>query len=361
VSAPEADSATADGLRLRADSRVPYLDLEHHFPLGSTTAVLGPNGAGKTTLLRIIAGLHDSGGDTRVNIGREILRDRGHRVPAHRRGVAMLSQEARLFPHLTVRANVAFAPSAQHLSAAVVRERVEKWLEVTEVTDLADRKPAQLSGGQAQRVAIARALAAEPRILLLDEPFRALDVDVAGRVRALLRDVLSDHSRITVMVTHDVVDVVTLADRAMVIDAGRRAGEGPVGEMLANPVNDFVARLAGLNLVSGEWDGVAVVGAGVAVFGTLAEPVHRHQRATAVFAPDAVAVFTSPPADTSFRNVFTTTVEQVVPHGDRVIVRGRVGDVTIGAEVTGSALLDLSLTVGDRVHFAVKATAVRVY
>ncbi|ROZ99135.1 ATP-binding cassette domain-containing protein [Gordonia sp. OPL2] len=348
-------------MHVRADSRVPYLDVDQRFPLGSTTALLGPNGAGKSTLLRIIAGLHDGGGDTHVTVADEVLRDSKHRVPAHRRGVAMLSQEARLFPHLSVRANVAFAPSAQHLSAAVVAERVEKWLEVTEVTDLADRKPAQLSGGQAQRVAIARALAAEPRILLLDEPFRALDVDVAGRVRALLRDVLSDHSRITVMVTHDVVDVVTLADRAMVIAAGRLAGEGPVGEMLANPVNDFVARLAGLNLVSGEWDGTTLVGSGVTVSGSLAEPVRQGQRATAVFAPDAVAVFTSPPADTSFRNVFTTIVDQVVPHGDRVIIRGRVGDVTIGAEVTGSALLDLGLTVGDRVHFAVKATAVRVY
>ncbi|NED61982.1 ATP-binding cassette domain-containing protein, partial [Streptomyces sp. SID10244] len=102
-----------------------------------------------------------------------------------------------LFPHLTVRSNVAFAPSAQRLSRTEVAARVDRWMAATEVAELADRKPDELSGGQAQRVAIARALAAQPRILLLDEPFRALDVDVAGRLRVLLRDLLDDRSRTT--------------------------------------------------------------------------------------------------------------------------------------------------------------------
>ncbi len=131
-----------------------------------------------------------------------------------------MSQEARLFPHLTVAENVAFAPSSQRLPRAEVGNRVSRWLAAAEVSELADRKPDELSGGQAQRVAIARAMAAEPRILLLDEPFRALDVDVASRLRALLRGLLADHGRTTIMVTHDPVDALGLAEDIVVLDRG---------------------------------------------------------------------------------------------------------------------------------------------
>ncbi|MFW0794279.1 ABC transporter ATP-binding protein [Gordonia sp. CPCC 205515] len=344
-----------------ADSRIPFLAMDESFDPGTTTAVLGPNGAGKTTLLRVIAGLLDAGGGTRVLVGSDVLCDRHVRVPVHRRGVALLSQEARLFPHLSVRANVAFAPAAQHLSRSDVAERVDRWLAVTEVSELADRKPAELSGGQAQRVAIARALAAEPRILLLDEPFRALDVDVAGRLRALLRDVLADHARTTIMVTHDVVDVVTLADRALVIEDGRAVDRGPVAQVLGAPANAFVARLAGLNLVAGVWDGSVVDGDGVRIAGVIAEPVAVGGHATAVFAPDAVAVFTAPPTDASFRNVLGCRITQIVPHGDRLLLRAEVAGNTMSAEVTAAAVADLGLVVGSTVYFAVKATAVRVY
>lgn len=348
-------------LRVLADSRIPFLELDESFAVGSTAAVLGPNGAGKTTLLRVIAGLLDAGGRTNVSVGDDVLCDRHVRVPPHRRGVSLLSQDARLFPHLSVRANVAFAPAAQHLCRSEVAERVERWLAVTEVAELADRKPHELSGGQAQRVAIARALAAQPRILLLDEPFRALDIDVAGRLRALLRDVLADHTRTTIMVTHDVVDVVTLADHALVVEAGRAVDRGSVRQVLGHPANAFVARLAGLNLLAGRWDGAAVDGDGVRVSGAIAEPVAVGGPATAVFAPDAVAVFTAPPADASFRNVFRCRVTQIVPHGDRLLVRAEVAGNTMSAEVTAGAVADLGLLVGRQVYFAVKATAVRVY
>ncbi|MGC4962755.1 sulfate/molybdate ABC transporter ATP-binding protein [Gordonia sp. DT101] len=348
------------GLYADIDNVLPPMRISHTFAAGSTTAVVGPNGAGKTTLLRVIAGLLTNG-RSMIALDGEILCDGRTSVPAHRRGVALLSQDARLFPHLTVRSNIAFAPSAQRLSRAEVAARVDRWLEATEVADLADRKPDELSGGQAQRVAIARALAAQPRILLLDEPFRALDVDVAGRLRALLRDLLDDRSRTTVMVTHDVVDVVTLAEEMVVVDDGHAVDSGPAAAVLANPVNAFVARLAGLNLVSGRWDGTSVVTDGIAVAGTVAEPVHTGRHATAVFSPDGVAVFTSPPSDASFRNVFACSIAQVIPHGDRMVVRGDVGGHVIGAEVTGAAVAALSLVVGARVYFAVKASAVRVY
>ncbi|WP_124711353.1 sulfate/molybdate ABC transporter ATP-binding protein [Gordonia insulae] len=350
-----------DGLRVSIDNVLPPLRIEHTFASGGTTAVVGPNGAGKTTLLRVIAGLLRGSG-AQIAVDGVVLSGAGAFVPAHRRGVALLSQDARLFPHLSVHANVAFAPAAQRLPRAEVAARVTRWLAAVEVSDLADRKPGELSGGQAQRVAIARALAAQPRILLLDEPFRALDVDVAGRLRALLRDLLDDRSRTTIMVTHDVVDVVTLADSLVVIDDGRAVDSGPVAALLANPANAFVARLAGLNLVSGTWDGSRVVaGGGMTVVGMVAEPVVEGGHVTAVFAPEAVAVFRSPPEDASFRNVFAVEVGQVIPHGDRIMVRGNVDGQTISAEVTRAAVSELALVAGAEVFFAVKASAVRVY
>ncbi|MGV9709397.1 TOBE domain-containing protein [Gordonia sp. NPDC003424] len=163
------------------------------------------------------------------------------------------------------------------------------------------------------------------------------------------------------MVTHDVVDVVTLADHALVIDTGRAVDRGPVREVLSSPVNSFVARLAGLNLVAGVWDGTGVAFDGVHVAGVIAEPIADGGHATAVFAPDAVAVFTSPPTDASFRNVFGCRISQIVPNGDRMLVRADVAGNVMSAEVTGAALADLGLVVGRDVYLAVKATAVRVY
>ncbi|GAB18430.1 molybdate ABC transporter ATP-binding protein [Gordonia effusa NBRC 100432] len=350
---------TADVV-VRIENRLPRLHLEHTFAGGRTTAVVGPNGAGKTTLLRALAGLLRADVAS-VAVGDDILSGPGLAVPPHRRNVALLSQDARLFPHLSVADNVAFAPRAQRLSKTQVNDLIASWLHACEVADLADRKPSQLSGGQAQRVAIARALAAQPRILLLDEPFRALDVDVAGRLRALLRDLLAAREQTTIMVTHDVVDVVTLADDALVFDNGRVADRGPVPDVLHRPANSFAASLAGLNLVSGVWDGAAVVGPGVSVAGFAAEPVRVNTSATAVFGPDAVVVATSEPTDASFRNVYRTTVSQVVPQGDRFLLRAEFADQEMSAELTREALAQLRIGVGSHVWLAVKASAVRVY
>ncbi|WP_312870672.1 sulfate/molybdate ABC transporter ATP-binding protein [Gordonia asplenii] len=342
------------------DNRRPKLTVEHGFPGGGTTAVVGPNGAGKTTLLRVIAGLAHADSAV-ITAGDQSLDGASARVPAHRRGVALLGQDARLFPHLSVADNVAFAPRAQRLNRTEVKMRVTQWLAACEAADLAERKPAQLSGGQAQRVAIARALAAQPRILLLDEPFRALDVDVAGRLRALLRDLLASREQTTIFVTHDVVDVVTLADDAVVIDDGRIVDAGPTADVLGRPANAFTASLAGLNLVSGKWDGSAVVAAEGKLSGFLAEPVRVTDHATAVFGPDAVVVTTSPPTDSSIRNVVPARVTQVVPRGDRFLVRGATSLGELGAELTRESLSDLRIAVGSDVYFAVKATSVRVY
>ncbi|GAC66947.1 sulfate/molybdate ABC transporter ATP-binding protein [Gordonia soli] len=355
-----ADTAPG-GLSVEVENTVPRLHLAHTFASGSTTAIIGPNGAGKTTLLKVVAGLL-AARTARISVDGEILSDGHTLVPTHRRGVALLSQDARLFPHLSVAANVAFAPSSQHLPRAEVRRRVDRWLTATEVADLADRRPHQLSGGQAQRVAIARALAAEPRILLLDEPFRALDVDVAGRLRTLLRELLSDRSRITAIVTHDVVDIVSLADEAMVLDSGQVVDSGSVERVLSRPSNVFTAGLAGLNIVAGTWDGTVLTASDATGFvGDASPDLSAGDDATAVFSPEAVAVFTTPPTDSSFRNIHAATITQVIPHGGRLLLRATVGQHIVGAEITRGSFTDLGLSVGDHVHLAVKASAVRVH
>ncbi|NKY65008.1 sulfate/molybdate ABC transporter ATP-binding protein [Gordonia rubripertincta] len=348
------------------DQAVPPLTVEHRFAAGRTTAVVGPNGAGKSTMLRMIAGLLRGDGASRIALGGDVFRDRRVFVPPHRRGVSLLSQDARLFPHLTVAENVAFAPSAQRLSRAEVRDRVERWLAATEVVELADRKPDELSGGQAQRVAIARALAAEPRILLLDEPFRALDVDVASRLRALLRGLLVDHGRTTIMVTHDPVDALGLAEEIVVLDQGRIVESGSTREVLTNPGSRFSASLSGLNLFVGRVAGASAVvdATGNQVVGLVGEDVPAGglvggAPAAATFSPRAVAVYLEEPHG-SPRTTLRATVRDVVPRGDHALVNTDVGDQVVSAEVTWAAVADLGLVAGLEVVLVVKASEVRI-
>ena len=219
---------------------------------GEVLAILGPNGAGKSTTLHVIAGLlaPDAG---LVRLGGRALTDTsaGIQVATHDRRVGLLLQDPLLFPHLSVQANVEFAPRSRGAGRAAARTSAATWLAEVGLAELAGRKPGQLSGGQAQRVAIARALAAEPEVLLLDEPLAGLDVAVAASVRALLRRVSSAEGRATVLITHDLLDVLTLADRVMVLEDGGVAEIGPVGDVLAAPRSMFGARIAGVNVVRG--------------------------------------------------------------------------------------------------------------
>ena len=167
----------------------------------------------------------------------------------HRRGTALLAQEPLLFPHLTALDNVAFGPRSAGAGRAQARETARHWLAEVDAADLAGRRPGELSGGQAQRVAVARALAADPGLLLLDEPMAALDVHAAPLLRRLLKRVLA--GRRAIIVTHDVLDAYMLADRVIVLEEGRITEDGPTREVLQRPRSRFAAGLAGLNLVAG--------------------------------------------------------------------------------------------------------------
>jgi molybdate transport system ATP-binding protein len=350
-------------LRLTARVAARDLDLELRLGEGERVAVLGPNGAGKSSLLALLAGVlrPDSGRaelDGRVLFDRDGPRQRW--APPHARGIALLAQDPLLFPHLSVLANVAFGPRAGGQSRRRAQATALRWLAEVEATDLAGRRPGQLSGGQAQRVAVARALAAEPRLLLLDEPMAALDVAAAPLLRRTLRRVLTGRS--AVLVTHDLLDAVLLADRVLVLDAGRVVESGPTAEVIRQPRTPFTARIAGLNLVTGTAGPTGVRSPnGELVEGTARAALAPGEAAVAVFSPSAVAVYAALPHG-SPRNTYAVTVAELEPRDALVRVRARTatGQVLL-ADVTAPVVGELDLYPGAATHFVVKATAVTLY
>lgn len=344
-------------MSLRFDARVADRRYEVAFEVadGETVALLGPNGAGKSTTLDLVAGLlrPDRG---RVHLDDTELSGPRAWIAPHARRIALLAQEALLFPHLSVLENVAFGPRSAGASRQVARETARRWLAQVEAEELADRAPRQLSGGQAQRVAIARALAAEPRLLLLDEPLAALDVAVAPAVRQTLRRVLAD--RTAIVVTHDALDALLLADRVVVLEGGRVVEDGPTADVLARPRSAFAARIAGLDLVRGVWDDGVRTPNGELVQGLVSGPEPAPgDPVIAVFRPAAVGVFRTPPGG-SPRNALAVTVSDLEPRGGGQI-RVRAGE--LAADVTTYAVAELDLAPGAAVTFSVKASEVAIY
>ncbi|MFV0494684.1 sulfate/molybdate ABC transporter ATP-binding protein [Mycobacterium sp.] len=362
-------------MHLRAVVADRGLDVEFSVSAGEVLAVLGPNGAGKSTLLHVIAGLvrPDTGV---VRLGDRVLTDTatGIQVAPHRRRVGVLLQDPLLFPHLSVTANVAFGPNSRRRTlprgrAGRLRDRASAlgWLREVGGEAFADRRPAQLSGGQAQRVAIARALAAESEILLLDEPLAGLDVDAAASIRVVLREVAARNGCAVLLVTHDLLDVFALADRVLVLESGVISEIGPTAEVLAAPRSRFGARIAGVNLVAGAIgpDGALHTRFGQTWRGTVqtgAAPANGHQ-AVAVFAPASVAVSAGPPRG-STRNAVEVAVAEVQARGPEVLVRGADqpdGRPGLAAVITPDAAAELQLTLGVRVWFGVKAAEVALH
>lgn len=339
------------------------VDLEFDVAAGEVLAVLGPNGAGKSTTAAVLAGLLRADRAV-VRVGERILTDtaRGVAVAVHDRRVGLLHQDPLLFPHMSVLGNVAFAGRR----SAEPRRHARQWLERLGVDELTERRPGTLSGGQAQRVALARALAAEPEVLVLDEPLAGLDVAAATAMRGVLRDVLTDGARPVVLITHDLLDVLALADRVMVIEAGQIAEIGPVADVLAAPRSPFGARISGVNLVRGVLSGpgsLIASSAGQTWHGVPAEALTPGGRAVAVFRPGSVAVYRDRPQG-SPRNAVQVSIAGLEVSGG--VVRVRAGEQPDGApglaaDVTPDALAELGLVVGDTVWFSVKTQAVDLH
>ncbi|VXB95659.1 Molybdenum import ATP-binding protein ModC [Arthrobacter sp. 9AX] len=347
-------------MTFQLDATLHSRDFEVSLTLGpaETVAVLGPNGAGKSTLLSLIAGLlrpdtgHASLGDTTLfNLGA----GRHHFAPPHSRGTALLAQEPLLFPHLSVLENVAFGPRASGAARAEAHTTARHWLGEVDAAGFADRRPAQLSGGQAQRVAVARALATDPELLLLDEPMAALDIHAAPLLRRLLKRVLANRGAI--IITHDVLDALMLADRVIVLEGGRITEEGPTRDVLGKPRSRFAAGLAGLNLLTG-----TITEHGLATDDGLTVAAHRDETAipgqagVAAFPPSAVSIFLTTEHG-SPRNTFRVTITDMEPHGD--LIRVRAGGLS--ADITPAASADLGLTPGTAAYFVIKAAAISIY
>jgi molybdate transport system ATP-binding protein len=342
-----------------------HLDVDLAVPAGSVLAILGPNGSGKSSVLGCLSGLL-SPHRARIMLAGRVLADDRQEMPAHARAIGLLSQDPMLFPHLSILDNVGFAPRSRGASRTASREVARGWLTEVDALELAARKPAQLSGGQAQRIAVARALAGDPDLLLLDEPFAALDVDAAPAIRGLLRRVLrAQTSRATVLVTHDPLDALALADQVVVLAAGRIIERGPTRDVLSAPRTAFTARIAGLNLVAGlAVEGGLRTGDGALIAGIPAENLLPGEQAVAVFAPSAVAVY---PHDDDHRGSPRNTVDAVVaalePHGPVVRLRATSGGWANGlsADLTPAAVAELALEPGSPVTLSIKATTVAVH
>jgi len=340
--------------RVKVDRAGFALDVQLDVDEGETVAVLGPNGAGKTTLLRALAGLVSI--DGRVELAGDVLEDSALRVrvPTERRHIGLVFQDHVLFPHLTVLDNVAFGLQAQGRRDA--KHLAYSWLERAGLDDRASSMPRELSGGQAQRVALLRTLATEPKLLLLDEPLSALDVTVRAEVRRELSRQLASFRGVRLLVTHDPIEAIALADRLVVLENGRIVQSGTPDEVTARPRSRFVADLAGVNLLRGKAHGAHVK---LASGASIAAADAGEGDVFAVIHPRAVALFLTRPEGTP-RNVWQGETESIDLHGERVRVRIS-GPVPLVAEVTPSAVRELYLTVGAPVWVAVKATEISVY
>jgi molybdate transport system ATP-binding protein len=331
------------------------LDVTLRAGAGETVALLGPNGAGKTTVLRALCGLVPIDSGSIVLDGQLLDDGTGTFVPPERRPVGVVFQDHVLFPHLSALDNVAFGLRAQGVRRAEARRVAAGWLDTFGLHDHATLRPRSLSGGQAQRVALARALATAPRLLVLDEPLAALDQQARVGIRRDLRDRMHAFAGVRVLVTHDPVDAATLADRILVVEAGRVVQDGTLAELAARPRSPWVAELVGVNLLTGTArddrvrldHGGELVAAG-AGRGRVVAVVHPHAVTLHAVAPEGSA-----------RNAWEGTVAAVEPLGARVRVRVD-GPVPLTAEITPAALVELGLAPGATVWASVKATEVTV-
>ena len=324
---------------------------------GENVVLLGPNGAGKTTLLHALAGLVPLIRGS-VVLDDRVLEDtgRGVFVPPELRSMGLVFQDYLLFPHMSVLDNVAFGARARGLRRSEAEDLARAWLRRVDLEQFAGSRARDLSGGEAQRVALARALAPGPKVLLLDEPLTALDVGARARLRRELKRHLDSFGGVRLMVTHDPIEALMMADRLIVVENGKVVQGGTMNDLRSRPRSSYVASLVGLNLYRGRAsrDGIELPsGALIAASGP------ERGEVFATVHPRAVSLYRARPTG-SPRNVWSGSVHALDLEGDRVRVEVE-GIVPIVAEVTTAAVLDLGLQPGDTVWVSLKATEVNVY
>ena len=359
TTAHESETTAESGLEARVEMfrGSLHLDVSLSVGMGSVVALLGPNGAGKSSLLYALAGLEPIAAGS-VTLAGETLEDaeRKIRLAPEGRPIGVVFQDYLLFPHLSALENVAFGLRSRGMHRAEARRRAQTWLERVGLGDRAGSRPSTLSGGQAQRVALARALAYEPRLLLLDEPLAALDASTRVEIRRELRRHLTSFHGVRLIVTHDPLEAIALADELIVMEAGRISQRGSAEEIRDRPRSRYIAQLVGVNLFRGvaDTDGVRLEGGA-----HLQVPDSGTGDVFAVVHPTAVSLHRHEPEGTP-RNVWPGTIESLDLEGERVRVRVG-GAVPVVAEVTPAAVSDLALADGGEVWVSVKASEISVY
>ncbi len=332
------------------------LDVPLEIAPGHTVALLGPNGAGKSTVVSLLAGLLplDAG---RISLDGRTLDDPTGNVfvPPEERGIGVVFQDYVLFPHLTVTENVAFGLRSRKVPRGEAAERATEWLQRVDLAGMGDRKPPDLSGGQAQRVALARALIAEPRLLLLDEPLAALDATTRVELRRTLDDHLGHFPGPRLLITHDPTEAFLLADQIHVMEDGVVTQVGTADDIRLRPRTPYIADLAGSNLVAGTAsDGIVTTATHDLHVGDtrIAGPV------LATIHPRAISIHRHQP-EGSPRNTWETVVTRIEHYGDRV--RLQTGDpLALTAEITPNAVEALRLAEDAVVWVSIKATEIGV-
>jgi molybdate transport system ATP-binding protein len=333
---------------------------------GETVALLGPNGAGKSSLVAALAGIEP------VRAGRVALGDRtlddpasGVHVPERRRPVGVVFQDLLLFPHMSALENVAFPLRARGVQAAEARDRARALLERLGVAHRSESRPSALSGGELQRVALARAMVHEPEMLLLDEPLSALDVRARSGVRDLLRRELGAFAGVRVIVAHDPLDALSLADRVVILEEGRVTQAGPPEEIRAAPRTHYAAELVGVNFFRGalrplpDGAGRLVTESGELEVALPAEfDPARGDEVVAVLPPADVSLHVEPPTG-SARNSLRGRVLSIWVDGARARVRVS-SSPPIVADVTVGSIQRLGIREGSDVWAAFKAVEVQV-
>jgi molybdate transport system ATP-binding protein len=332
------------------------LDVELAIPPGHTIALLGPNAAGKSTAVAALTGLLRLGGG-HIRLGTRTLDDPASStfVAADERNIGVVFQDGLLFPHLSALDNISFGLRSRGVNKRAARTAAAGWLDRVGGADIANRRPGDLSGGQAQRVALARALATDPEMILLDEPFSSLDVTDRARLRHLLDDHLADFGGPRLLITHDPAEAFLLADQIWVIENGVITQSGTPDDIRLRPRTRYVADLAGSNLMVGTAAKGTVTAGGHEI--TIAD-LKVAGPVLATIHPRAISLHRNQP-EGSPRNSWPTEVLRVEHYGDRV--RLQTGSpLPLTAEITPQALDSLGLEEGSSVWLSIKATEIEV-
>ena len=325
---------------------------------GEYLCVLGPSGTGKSVLLDAIAGFHD------VEAGRIVLDGEDiSRTPPERRGIGVVYQNHALFPHLNVFGNIAYGLRVRERDGARVRRRVEEMAESLGLSRTLDKRPGSLSGGEQQRTALARALAVRPRLLLMDEPFSSLDPPMRRDLRRVVRDVVGEFGITVVHAAHDLDDLWTLADKALVIEDGRVKAFGGVNAVLGPPCVPFLRRAEGVRVIAGivleRRDGVSSVEAGGVRLAT-SDAARAGETVRLVIRPEDVTLYTEKPAGASARNVLESRVTGIHRAGETVLIGLRSERLEFNALLTRDAVENLSLAAEKKIFATIKAVHLNI-